>query len=185
MAIRDVLRMGHPLLQQTAQPVTEFNTAELQTLLAEMFEIMAEQEGIGLAAPQIGVDQQVMIFGMESSARYPEAEAIAKCVLINPRIEPLSERIEEAWEGCLSLPGMRGWVPRYADILYRGFDQSGDPIEVEAHGFHARVVQHEYDHLVGVLYPQRMRNMSKFGYIEELFGDAQESELTDSGEGDE
>jgi len=168
MAIRQVLRMDHPTLLKTAQPVTEFNTAALDWLIEDMFDTMAEYEGVGLAAPQIGASLRVVIFGFEKNERYPDAEPVAATVLINPEIEcPVAEQ-EEGWEGCLSVPGLRGLVPRYTRIRYSGFDQAGSPIDRTVTGFHARVVQHEVDHLNGVLYPQRIEDMTRFGFIEEL-----------------
>ncbi|ALP53239.1 peptide deformylase [Candidatus Tenderia electrophaga] len=168
MAIRQVLRMGHPTLLQVAQPVTEFNTAVLDALIADMFDTMAEYQGVGLAAPQIGVSLRIIIFGFERNARYPEAEPVPTTVLINPDIEyPVAEQ-QEGWEGCLSVPGMRGLVPRYTQIRYRGVDQAGTLIDRSVNGFHARVVQHEVDHLDGILYPQRVEDMTQFGFIEEL-----------------
>ncbi|MCL1886615.1 MAG: peptide deformylase [Betaproteobacteria bacterium] len=168
MSIRPILKMGDPRLLRPARPVTEFNTSELNALLEDMFETMAAADGAGLAAPQIGVPLQVVIFGFEENSRYPEALAIPKTILINPVIRPVGEEIEEAWEGCLSLPGMRGVVPRWAKIHYEGFDQYGEPVSREATGFHARVVQHECDHLIGVLYPMRMDDLSLFGFIDAM-----------------
>lgn len=168
MAIRQVLRMGHPTLLKVAQPVTEFNTAALDGLIEDMFDTMADYEGVGLAAPQIGESLRVVIFGFERSERYPEAEPVPRTILINPEIEyPVAEQAD-GWEGCLSVPGLRGLVPRYTQIRYRGFDPQGKAIERTVEGFHARVVQHEVDHLNGVLYPQRIEDMTQFGFIEEL-----------------
>jgi peptide deformylase len=167
--IRSVLRMGDPRLLRVARPVERMDTPELHALVADMFDTMAERNGAGLAAPQIGVDLRVVIFGFESNPRYPDAEPIPPTVLVNPVIEALSDAEQEGWEGCLSVPGMRGWVPRLARIRYRGFDASGRPIEREAVDFHARVVQHECDHLDGILYPRRIRDLARFGFIEELF----------------
>jgi peptide deformylase len=161
--------MGDPRLLRVARPVERFDTAELHALVRDMFDTMAERNGAGLAAPQIGVDLRVVIFGFEHNPRYPDAEPVPATVLVNPRIEPLSDEEQEGWEGCLSVPGMRGWVPRFARIRYDGFDAAGAPLRREAHGFHARVVQHECDHLDGVLYPQRIRDLTRFGFIEELF----------------
>jgi peptide deformylase len=161
--------MGDPRLLRVARPVKRFDTAELHALVRDMFDTMAERNGAGLAAPQIGVDLRVVIFGFEHNPRYPDAEPVPATVLVNPRIEPLSDEEQEGWEGCLSVPGMRGWVPRFAHIRYDGFDAAGVPLRREAHGFHARVVQHECDHLDGVLYPQRIRDLTRFGFIEELF----------------
>jgi peptide deformylase len=152
-----------------AKPVDAFRTAELDALIADMFETMHAAGGVGLAAPQIGVDLQLVIFGFEHSDRYPDAPPVPRTILLNPMITPLSPDREEGWEGCLSVPGMRGAVPRYTRIFYSGFDPSGAPIEREAEGFHARVVQHEVDHLLGRLYPSRIEDFSKFGFTEVLF----------------
>jgi len=168
MAVRQVLRMGHPTLSKVAQPVTEFNTAMLDRLIADMFDTMAEQNGVGLAAPQIGESQRIVIFGFERSERYPDAEPIATTVLINPEIELLDAEQQAGWEGCLSVPGLRGVVSRYSRIRYRGLDQAGNAIDRTVEGFHARVVQHEVDHLDGILYPQKIEDMNQFGFIEEL-----------------
>lgn len=168
MAIHPVLRMGHPLLNQRADEVRDFNTPELDSLIADMFDTMRAEDGAGLAAPQIGVSLRVVVFGFDDNPRYQEAPPVPVTVLINPLIEPLEDRMEQGWEGCLSVPGMRGLVRRYSHILYRGFDASGEPIRVEAEGFHARVVQHECDHLDGILYPQRIRDLTRFGFIDEL-----------------
>jgi peptide deformylase len=168
MAIRQVLRMGHPTLLKVAQPVTEFNTAALDELIQDMFDTMAEYKGVGLAAPQIGASLRVVIFGFEKSERYPDAEPVPTTILINPEIEYLVAEQGEGWEGCLSVPGLRGLVPRYTQIRYIGRDQAGNPIDRTVKGFHARVVQHEVDHLNGVLYPQRIEDMTQFGFIEEL-----------------
>ena len=161
--------MGDPRLLRVARPVGEFDTPELDALIADMFETMHAANGAGLAAPQIGVDLAVVIFGFGSNARYPEAPPVPETVLINPRVEALSELEEEGWEGCLSVPGLRGIVPRWARIRYRGRDQKGARIEREAEGFHARVVQHECDHLIGTLYPMRIRDFSHFGFTSVLF----------------
>lgn len=169
MPVRPILRIGHPLLLQTAHVVDEFNTPELDALVADMIDTMAQADGAGLAATQIGVLQRVMIFGVDDNPRYPDRDAISLTVLVNPEIQYLGEAMDSDWEGCLSVPGMRGWVPRYQRIVYRGFDPQGAPIECEVDGFHARVVQHEYDHLDGVLYPQRIDDMTKFGFEDELF----------------
>lgn len=168
MAVRKVLRMGDPRLRQLSQPVQEFNTAELNDLLADMRDTMAAYDGAGLAAPQIGVQKRVMIFGVEANPRYPEAEPVPMTTLINPEFEVLSEQHEAGWEGCLSVPGMRGVVARPAHIRYRGYDANGEPIEREATGFHARVFQHEFDHLDGILYPDRIADFRYFGFVEEL-----------------
>ena len=169
MAVRPVLKMGEPLLLQIASPVKDFNTPELHDLLADMHDTMIALNGAGLAAPQIGVSQQVVIFGFKRSQRYPDAEEVPYTVLINPVITPLDQNQEEDWEGCLSVPGMRGMVPRHARIRYSGFDPYGNRIEREVDGFHARVVQHECDHLNGILYPMRMRNMNTLGFTSVLF----------------
>jgi peptide deformylase len=167
--IRDVLRMGDPRLLAVASPVKDFHSEELKTLLADMRDTMAHLNGAGLAAPQIGVGLRVVIFGVKSNPRYPDAEEVPDTVLINPRITPLSDEMEEGWEGCLSVPGMRGVVPRYRKLKYAGFDDQGKPLEREVEGFHARVVQHECDHLDGILYPMRIRDFSKFGFTDALF----------------
>jgi peptide deformylase len=169
--IRDVLRMGDPRLWQRSQEVKEFGTPELFALLGDMRDTMAHLNGAGLAAPQIGVGLRVVIFGVESNPRYPGIEPVPDTVLINPELTPLSDETEEGWEGCLSVPGMRGWVPRWKRLRYRGFDAKGVAFEREVDGFHARVVQHECDHLDGVLYPMRIRDLAKFGFNEELFPD--------------
>lgn len=161
--------MGDPRLLQPSAPVTAFGTAELQTLIDDLHETMIAAHGAGLAAPQIGVAQRVVIFGGAPSVRYPEADAVPYTVLINPQLEPLGDALEEAWEGCLSVPGMRGLVPRHLSLRYSGFDPAGVRIEREVQGFHARVVQHEVDHLDGVLYPTRIRDLRNFGFSEELF----------------
>ena len=169
MAVRPVLKMGDPLLLQVARPVEQFDTRELVTLLEDMHDTMAALNGAGLAAPQIGVSQQVVVFGVERNPRYPQAEEVPYTVLINPQLEPLGEEQEEGWEGCLSVPGMRGLVPRYKHLRYRGFDQLGRPIDRTVADFHARVVQHEVDHLNGILYPMRIRDLRQFGFNEVLF----------------
>lgn len=169
MAVREILKMGDPRLLRVAQPVTAFHTPELRALIDDMFETMAAANGAGLAAPQIGVDLQLVIFGFERVARYPDAPPVPRTVLINPVVTPLDDTMEEGWEGCLSVPGLRGVVPRHARIRYRGFDPQGQAIEREADGFHARVVQHECDHLIGRLYPTRMTDLTKLGYTSVLF----------------
>jgi peptide deformylase len=169
MTVREVLRMGHPVLRSRAKPVEKLGTPELRELVQDMKETMAAKNGAGLAAPQIGVGQRVVIFGVGSNPRYPDAEEVPFTVLVNPKLVMLSREVEEDWEGCLSVPGMRGVVPRYTKLRYTGFDEEGNPIERVAEGFHARVVQHECDHLDGILYPQRMTDLSKFGFNEELF----------------
>ena len=169
MSVREILKMGDPRLLRVAQPVPAFDTPELHALVADMFDTMHAAEGAGLAAPQIGVDLQLVIFGFKKNERYPDAPPVPETVLINPQITPLSDLQEEGWEGCLSVPGLRGVVPRFARIRYTGFDPAGRPIEREAEGFHARVVQHECDHLAGVLYPMRVRDFSRFGFTSVLF----------------
>lgn len=169
MAVKTVLRMGDPRLLEVARPVARFDTAELHALIADLDDTMRALDGAGLAAPQIGVGLQVAIFGVERNPRYPDAEPVPHTVLINPELTPLGEELEEGWEGCLSVPGMRGLVPRYARLRYRGYDQYGGPIDRSVSGFHARVVQHEYDHLEGILYPMRIRDLRNFGFNEELF----------------
>jgi peptide deformylase len=167
--IHPILKMGDPRLLRIAKPVDQFDTADLQTLIADMFETMHDAGGVGLAAPQIGVDLQLVIFGFEHSDRYPDAPAVPRTILINPTIEPLSDAKEEGWEGCLSVPGMRGAVERFTSIRYTGFDPAGTSVDRIADGFHARVVQHECDHLIGRLYPSRITDFSKFGFTEALF----------------
>jgi peptide deformylase len=167
--IREVLRMGDPRLLQRSQELKEFGTPELYALLADMRDTMAELNGAGLAAPQIGVGLRVVIFGVHANPRYPDVEEVPDTVLINPVLTPLGDELEEGWEGCLSVPGMRGWVPRYRRLRYRGFDALGTAFEREVSGFHARVVQHEVDHLDGILYPLRIRDLTKFGFNEALF----------------
>lgn len=169
--IRKVLRMGDPRLLRVAQSITKFNTPELEGLIGDMIDTMRDLDGVGLAAPQIGVDLRLVIFGFEASERYPEAPAVPFTVLINPLLELLSADEEEGWEGCLSVPGMRGWVPRFTSLRYRGFDQYGRQIDRTVDGFHARVVQHECDHLDGILYPMRVRDLRKFGFTAEIFPD--------------
>jgi peptide deformylase len=171
MTVREILKMGDPRLLRVAKPVESFGTPALKALIADMFETMGAASGVGLAAPQIGVDLAVVIFGFVNSERYPEAPAVPRTILLNPHIEPLEAMEEDGWEGCLSVPGMRGVVPRYTRIRYRGVDPDGLPIDREADGFHARVVQHECDHLIGKLYPMRIRDFRKFGYTEVLFPD--------------
>jgi peptide deformylase len=169
MPVREVLRMGHPLLAEVAKPVERLGTSELAALVADMKETMEAENGAGLAAPQIGVSQRVVIFGVTSNPRYPDAEEVPFTVLVNPKIEFLTKEVEEGWEGCLSVPGLRGVVPRFTKLRYTGFDEAGRPIDRVAEGFHARVVQHECDHLDGILYPMRIRDLSKFGFNEALF----------------
>ncbi|WIT11932.1 peptide deformylase [Paucibacter sediminis] len=169
MAVREILKMGDARLLRVAKPVQQFGTPELAQLLQDMFETMKAANGAGLAAPQIGVDLQVVVFGFQHNERYPEAPPVPMTVLINPLITPLSDEMVEGWEGCLSVPGLRGVVSRHARLRYQGFDAMGAPIAREAEGFHARVVQHECDHLIGKLYPMRMTDFSRFGYTEVLF----------------
>jgi len=171
MAVHEILKMGDPRLLRVAQPVPAFDTPELHALIADMFDTMEAAGGVGLAAPQIGVDLQLVIFGFERSERYPDAPAVPRTVLLNPVITPLSDETAEVWEGCLSVPGLRGKVPRHLHIRYTGFDPSGRPIDREAEGFHARVVQHECDHLIGRLYPTRITDLTQFGFTSVLFPD--------------
>ncbi|MDP2109323.1 MAG: peptide deformylase [Thiobacillus sp.] len=169
MAIRDVLKMGDPRLLEPARPVADFSSLELTQLIVDMHDTMRALNGAGLAAPQIGVGLQVVIFGVEANPRYPDAESVPLTVLINPVLTPLSDAMEAGWEGCLSVPGMRGLVLRHADLRYQGFDAAGQPIDRGVSGFHARVVQHEVDHLHGILYPMRIRDLRDFGFTETLF----------------
>ena len=169
MAVREILKMGDARLLRIAEPVREFGTRELRELVADMFDTMKAANGAGLAAPQIGVNLQLVIFGFERNERYPEAPPVPMTVLLNPVIEPLDDELVEGWEGCLSVPGLRGVVPRHARLRYRGVDVDGRPIEREADGFHARVVQHECDHLIGRLYPTRMTDLTKLGFTSVLF----------------
>ena len=171
MTVQEILKMGDERLLRTAQPVPtdSFNTPELHRLVADMFETMAAAKGAGLAAPQIGVDLQLVIFGFDHNQRYPDAPAVPATVLINPQITPLDDEQVEGWEGCLSVPGLRGLVPRFNRIRYSGFDAHGNAVEREAEGFHARVVQHECDHLMGRLYPTRMTDLTKLGFTSVLF----------------
>ncbi|WP_028009177.1 peptide deformylase [Solimonas flava] len=167
--IRDVLRMGDARLLRVAEPVEDFGSPELQALVEDMFDTMRHLDGAGLAAPQIGVGLRVVVFGFAANARYPDAPAVPETILVNPVLEPLSDEMEEGWEGCLSVPGLRGVVARHRHLRYRGFDLDGRPIERVAEGFHARVVQHECDHLDGILYPMRVRDFSRFGFADVLF----------------
>ena len=169
MAIRKVLKMGDPILLQVAAPVEAFDTPDLHELLTDMRETMVAMNGAGIAAPQIGVSQQMVIFGFEHNPRYPDAEAVPFTVLINPTLEPIGNEMEDGWEGCLSVPGMRGIVPRYKQVRYRGFDEKGQPIDRTVSDFHARVVQHECDHLIGTLYPMRIKDFRNFGFVDTLF----------------
>jgi peptide deformylase len=167
--IREILKMGDPRLLRIAKPVEDIHDPALKAVIADMYETMHASGGVGLAAPQIGVDLRLMIFGFDASARYPDAAPVPVTTLINPWLEVLSDENEEDWEGCLSVPGMRGWVPRPGRIRYGGVLEDGDVLTREAEGFHARVFQHEFDHLNGVLYPQRIRDMTRFGFITALF----------------
>ena len=169
MAIRTVLKMGDPLLLEKATPITQFDTPELHTLIQDMIDTMEAEDGVGLAAPQIGESNQLVIFGFNNSERYPEEDTVPFTVLINPTITPLSKEVEDGWEGCLSVPGLRGVVSRYVSVNYKGFDQFGKVINRDVNGFHARVVQHECDHLLGILYPMRMKDLSQFGFQDTLF----------------
>ncbi len=171
MAIKPVLRMGDPRLLEPSKPIKKFRTAELRNLITDMRDTMASLKGAGLAAPQIGVNLQVVIFGIESNPRYPDAESVPFTILVNPKLTPVDKEIEEGWEGCLSVPGMRGLVPRFLNLRYQGFDENGKKIDRTVDDFHARVVQHECDHLAGILYPMRIRDMRNFGYTAELFPD--------------
>ena len=169
MGVREILRMGDPRLLRQAEAVTQFGTPELEALIADMFDTMHAANGAGLAAPQIGVNLQIVIYGFKQNTRYPDAPAVPETVLINPSLKPLSDHQDEAWEGCLSVPGLRGVVPRWTRLHYDGFDQYGAPISRDADGFHARVVQHECDHLQGILYPMRIKDFSQFGFVDILF----------------
>ena len=169
MTVRPILKMGDPRLLRVAEPVREFGTPAMQALIADMFDTMHAANGAGLAAPQIGVNLQLVIYGFKQNARYPDAPQVPETVLINPVLTPLSDEMEEGFEGCLSVPGLRGSVPRWSKLRYQGVDQFKQPIEREVDGFHARVVQHEVDHLLGVLYPMRITDFSKFGYTEVMF----------------
>jgi len=169
MSIRDILKMGDTRLLRRAEPVTEFDTPEMKALVADMFDTMHAVNGAGLAAPQIGVNLQLVIFGFKQNQRYPDAPPVPETVLINPVLKPLSDALEDGWEGCLSVPGLRGVVPRWSRLHYEGFDQAGQPISRDVDGFHARVVQHECDHLLGILYPMRIKDFTQFGYTDVLF----------------
>lgn len=169
MAVREVLKMGDPRLLKVARQVESFDTPELKALVVDLFDTMQAEGGVGISAPQIGVDQAVVIFGFERSERYPDAPPVPLTILLNPSITPLGDEMEDGWEGCLSVPGLRGVVPRFKRIRYEGVDPKGQPIVREAEGFHARVVQHECDHLFGTLYPMRVKDFSRFGYTEVLF----------------
>ena len=169
MTIREILKMGDPRLLRVAEPVKEFDTPALHALIADMFETMHAVDGAGLAAPQIGVNLQLVIFGVKRNQRYPDAPGVQENVLINPVLTPLSDEMEEGFEGCLSVPGLRGSVPRHTRLRYEGVDQFGQRIRREVDGFHARVVQHEVDHLLGILYPMRIKDFSRFGFTEVMF----------------
>jgi peptide deformylase len=171
--IRPILKMGDPRLLERARPVERYGSAELKALLHDMRETMLDAHGAGLAAPQIGVGLRVVIFGFEHNQRYPDAEPVPYTELVNPLLTPLTTEMEEDWEGCLSVPGLRGQVPRFTRLRYTGFDPDGRPIQREVSGFHARVVQHECDHLDGILYPMRMRDLRQFGYTDVLFPDVE------------
>jgi peptide deformylase len=169
MAVRTVLRMGDSRLLRICRPVEAFGTKELTALIDDLFDTMRAYDGVGIAAPQIGVDLAVVIFGFETNPRYPEEVGVPETILVNPVIEPVGTEEEDGWEGCLSVPGLRGLVPRWTRIRYTGFDEHGVPIDRTVDGFHARVVQHECDHLIGRLYPTRIRDLTKFGFTDELF----------------
>lgn len=170
MTVREVLKMGTPSLLEPSKPVSVFNTPELHSLLEDLFDTMRAYQGVGIAAPQIGVNLQVVIFGFEQNERYPDAESVPQTVLLNPVITPLTEQQELGWEGCLSVPGLRGEVPRFTQIRYQGVDVYGAAIDRIAKGFHARVVQHECDHLWGILYPQRMVDLKTLGFVDSIPG---------------
>ena len=174
MAVREVLKMGNPVLLQVAEQVKAFNSPELDDLVTDLLETMSAQEGAGLAAPQIGVSQRIVVFGVSANPRYPDAEAVPTTVLINPIIEALDNEMDEDWEGCLSVPGLRGLVPRHRHIRYTGFDPAGQRFERTVSDFHARVVQHECDHLNGILYPQRIQDLRMFGFESELLDEEDE-----------
>lgn len=180
MTVREILKMGDPRLLRVAQPVPAFDTPELHALVADLFDTMAAANGAGLAAPQIGVDLQVVVFGFSTNPRYPDRPPVPTTVLCNPVITPLDDTLVEGWEGCLSVPGLRGLVPRHARIRYTGFTPTGEPVDRTVDGFHAVVVQHECDHLIGRLYPTRMSDLTQFGFTEVLF-----PELAASGHDDD
>lgn len=169
MTVRRVLKMGDPLLYRKAEPVTAFDTPELHALVSDMFDTMAAMNGAGLAAPQIGVSKRVVIFEVQSNPRYPEAEPVPRTILVNPVLEPVGDEKEDGWEGCLSVPGLRGLVSRYTQLRYTGHDPTGKPIDRTVSGFHARVVQHECDHLDGILYPMRLKDIRLLGFEDALF----------------
>ena len=171
MAVREILKMGDPRLLRVAEPVTEFDTPAMRELIADMFDTMHAANGAGLAAPQIGVNLQLVIFGFKQNVRYPDAPQVPEIVLINPVLTPLADEMEEGFEGCLSVPGLRGSVPRYTRLRYEGVVEHQQPIRRDVDGFHARVVQHEVDHLLGILYPARIRDFSKFGFTSVMFPD--------------
>ena len=179
MAVREILKMGDERLLRVAAPVSDFDSPALLALVEDMFDTMRAANGAGLAAPQIGEDLQLVIFGFDNNQRYPDAPPVPLTVLCNPVIEALDDELVDGWEGCLSVPGLRGVVPRHARIRYRGFDASGLAVEREADGFHARVVQHECDHLIGRLYPTRMRDLRQLGFTSVLFPDLDASEADD------
>jgi peptide deformylase len=161
--------MGDPRLWQQARPVEAFDTPSLWALIKDLEDTMRHLDGAGLAAPQIGVDLRVVVFGFDDNPRYPDADSVPYTVLVNPTLTPLSQAVEEGWEGCLSVPGLRGWVPRWRHLRYTGFDPHGQPIDRSVEDFHARVVQHECDHLDGILYPMRIQDFKRFGFAETLF----------------
>jgi len=169
MAIKEILKMGDPRLLEDSKPIKDLNAIDLDQLIQDMIDTMEANDGAGLAAPQIGINIQLVIFGFKKNDRYPDAEEVPFTVLINPKITPMGDELEDGWEGCLSVPGLRGVVPRYKKISYQGIDQYGKKIERTVDGFHARVVQHECDHLFGILYPMRIKDFSKFGFHEVLF----------------
>ncbi|RZI42293.1 peptide deformylase [Herbaspirillum sp. HC18] len=169
MSVQEILKMGDSRLLRQAEPVEKFDTPELNALIEDMFDTMRAANGAGLAAPQIGVNLQVVIFGFKQNPRYPDAPPVPETVLINPALKPLSNEMVDDWEGCLSVPGLRGVVPRWSRLQYEGFDQHGQAIRREADGFHARVVQHECDHLAGILYPARIKDFTRFGFVDVLF----------------
>jgi peptide deformylase len=171
MAVREILTMGNPLLYQRSEEINEFNTPELETLIQDMFDTMAANDGAGLAAPQVGVLKRLVIFSVDANPRYPDAETVPRTILINPEIEVIGDELESGWEGCLSIPGMRGVVRRPSAVKYSGYNEKGEHFSREVSGFHARVVQHECDHLDGVLYPMRIRDIREFGFEHALFPD--------------
>lgn len=176
MTVHAILKMGDPRLLRQAEQVTQFDTPELHALIADMLETMHAAGGVGLAAPQIGVNLQLVVFGFRKSERYPDAPPVPETILLNPVLTPLSDDKEDGWEGCLSVPGLRGMVPRFTKLRYSGVDQYGNLIDRKVDGFHARVVQHECDHLAGILYPMRMEDMSRFGFVDVLFPDMDPAE---------